>query len=58
MVILDIRLPPSYTDEGMRAALTLREQRPELGVLVLSSTSKSSSPCGSSPGRRVASATC
>jgi DNA-binding NarL/FixJ family response regulator len=35
-VILDIRLPPSYTNEAMRAALTLREERPELGVLVVS----------------------
>jgi len=36
VVIVDIRMPPTYTDEGMRAALSLRETRPELGVLVLS----------------------
>jgi DNA-binding NarL/FixJ family response regulator len=36
VVIVDIRMPPTYTDEGIRAALTLRETRPELGVLVLS----------------------
>jgi DNA-binding NarL/FixJ family response regulator len=36
VVIVDIRMPPTYTDEGMRAALTLRETRPGLGVLVLS----------------------
>jgi DNA-binding NarL/FixJ family response regulator len=36
VVIVDIRMPPTYTDEGMRAALALREARPELGVLVLS----------------------
>jgi DNA-binding NarL/FixJ family response regulator len=32
----DIRLPPTYTDEGMRAALTIRKQHPGVGVLVLS----------------------
>jgi len=36
VAIVDIRLPPSYTDEGLRAALELRETHPDLGVLVLS----------------------
>ena len=36
VVILDIRLPPTHTDEGLRAALELREQQPDVGVLVLS----------------------
>jgi DNA-binding NarL/FixJ family response regulator len=36
VVILDIRLPPTHTDEGLRAALELRQQRPDVGVLVLS----------------------
>jgi DNA-binding NarL/FixJ family response regulator len=36
VVILDIRLPPTHSDEGMRAALHLREQHPDVGVLVLS----------------------
>lgn len=36
LVILDIRLPPSHTDEGLRAALEVRERQPEVGVLVLS----------------------
>jgi DNA-binding NarL/FixJ family response regulator len=36
VVILDIRLPPSHTDEGLRAALELREHEPGVGVLVLS----------------------
>ncbi len=35
-VIVDIRLPPSHKDEGLRAALEIREQHPETGVLVLS----------------------
>ena len=36
LCILDVRLPPSYTDEGIRAALELRRTRPGLAVLVLS----------------------
>lgn len=36
LCILDVRLPPSYTDEGIRAALELRRARPKLAVLVLS----------------------
>jgi DNA-binding NarL/FixJ family response regulator len=36
VVILDIRLPPTHTDEGLRAALEIRQRYPEVGVLVLS----------------------
>ncbi len=36
LCILDVRLPPTFTDEGIRAALDLRAQHPELAVLVLS----------------------
>ena len=36
LVILDIRLPPTHTDEGLQAALQIRETHPEIGVLVLS----------------------
>ncbi|MBV9382621.1 MAG: response regulator transcription factor [Streptosporangiaceae bacterium] len=36
VVIADIRMPPTYTDEGLRAALELRRTRPETAVLVLS----------------------
>ncbi len=36
LCILDVRLPPTHTDEGIRAALRLRAARPELPVLVLS----------------------
>ena len=36
VVIIDIRLPPTHNDEGLRAALTIRDQHPSLGVLVLS----------------------
>jgi DNA-binding NarL/FixJ family response regulator len=36
LVILDIRMPPSFTDEGARAAKEIKETHPDLGVLVLS----------------------
>ncbi|MCR2764530.1 response regulator transcription factor [Microbacterium sp. zg.B48] len=36
LCILDVRLPPTYTDEGIRAALRLRAQHPALPVVVLS----------------------
>jgi DNA-binding NarL/FixJ family response regulator len=36
VVIMDVRLPPTFTDEGSRAALALKERWPALGVLVLS----------------------
>ncbi len=34
--VVDIRMPPTHTDEGIRAALVVRAQYPEIGVLVLS----------------------
>ncbi len=34
--VVDVRLPPTFTDEGIRAALVLRRQWPGVGVLVLS----------------------
>jgi DNA-binding NarL/FixJ family response regulator len=34
--IIDIKMPPTHTDEGLRAAQEIREQHPETGVLVLS----------------------
>lgn len=36
LAILDVRLPPTFTDEGIRAALELRRTRPDLPVMVLS----------------------
>jgi DNA-binding NarL/FixJ family response regulator len=36
VAILDVRLPPSFRDEGIKAALLLRAQVPEVGILVLS----------------------
>src|SRR5262249_57501833 len=34
--IVDVRMPPTHTDEGIRAALEIRERYPATGVLVLS----------------------
>ena len=36
VVVTDIRMPPGNTDEGIRAAIQLRETSPEVGVVVLS----------------------
>ncbi|HVV77671.1 MAG TPA: response regulator transcription factor [Mycobacteriales bacterium] len=36
LVIVDIRMPPTHTTEGLRAAIELRERHPGLGVLVFS----------------------
>ena len=36
VAIVDIRMPPSFTDEGLRAALRIRAEHPGTGVLVLS----------------------
>ena len=36
LVLLDVRLPPTFTDEGVRAAIELREDNPVLPILVLS----------------------
>ncbi|CAM5317645.1 DNA-binding response regulator [Streptomyces spiroverticillatus] len=36
LAVVDVRMPPSFTDEGIRAALTLRERWPETAVLMLS----------------------
>jgi DNA-binding NarL/FixJ family response regulator len=36
LVVVDIRMPPSHTVEGLEAAREIREQFPEIGILVLS----------------------
>jgi DNA-binding NarL/FixJ family response regulator len=36
VAIVDIRLPPTHNDEGLRAALAIRQQHPGVAVLVLS----------------------
>ncbi|MFY9998815.1 MAG: response regulator transcription factor, partial [Trebonia sp.] len=34
--VIDVRMPPTFTDEGLRAALVIRDRWPDTGVLVLS----------------------
>jgi DNA-binding NarL/FixJ family response regulator len=36
LAIVDVRLPPTFSDEGLRAAIEARQRQPGLGVLVLS----------------------
>lgn len=36
VAVVDVRMPPTHTDEGVRAALVLRSQWPDVGLLVLS----------------------
>jgi len=36
VAVVDIRMPPGFTDEGLRAAIAIRRERPNVGVLVFS----------------------
>jgi DNA-binding NarL/FixJ family response regulator len=36
VAIVDVRLPPTFTDEGVRAAIEARSRHPEIGILILS----------------------
>ncbi len=36
VAVVDVRMPPSHTDEGLRAAVWIRHEHPHVGVLVLS----------------------
>jgi DNA-binding NarL/FixJ family response regulator len=36
VAIIDVRMPPSHTDEGLRAALSIHRDHPQVGVLVFS----------------------
>jgi len=36
VAIVDVRLPPTFTDEGIRAAIAARELHPDVGILILS----------------------
>jgi len=36
VAVVDVRMPPTHTDEGVRAALVLRQSWPDIAVLVLS----------------------
>jgi len=36
VAVVDIRMPPTFTDEGLRAAIALRRDHPQVGILVFS----------------------
>lgn len=36
LAIIDVRMPPTLTDDGLRAALDIRDRHPDIGILVLS----------------------
>jgi DNA-binding NarL/FixJ family response regulator len=36
VAVVDVRMPPGYTDEGLRAAIAIRRDHPQVGVLVFS----------------------
>jgi DNA-binding NarL/FixJ family response regulator len=36
VAIVDVRMPPTFTDEGLRAAQDIRERHPDMGILILS----------------------
>jgi DNA-binding NarL/FixJ family response regulator len=46
LAIVDVRMPPSFTDEGIRAAQWIRNEHPNVGVLVLSQHVESTGAVG------------
>jgi DNA-binding NarL/FixJ family response regulator len=57
VTVVDVRMPPGYTDEGLRAAITIRRDHPKVGVLVFSQhieTRYTADLLGASPGRGAA----
>ena len=58
VAVVDIRLPPDHTDEGVRAAVELRRRHPDLGILMFSQYIEAASPPNCSPTAPRAWATC
>jgi DNA-binding NarL/FixJ family response regulator len=57
ITVVDVRMPPGYTDEGLRAAITIRRDHPTTGVLVFSQyieTRYTADLLGASPGNAAA----
>jgi DNA-binding NarL/FixJ family response regulator len=55
--VVDVRMPPGYTDEGLRAAIAIRRDHPEVGVLMFSQyieTRYTADLLGAAPGRGAA----
>jgi CheY-like chemotaxis protein len=53
VAIVDVRMPPSHTDEGLRAAIAIRRDHPGVGILVRPGTPPTCSPLA-----RAGSVTC
>jgi DNA-binding NarL/FixJ family response regulator len=58
VAIVDVRMPPTQTDEGARAAETIRERHPDVGILMLSQIVEPHTACGCSASGLKDSATC
>ena len=58
VVVVDIRMPPTYTDEGLQAARTIRLRWPGTGILVLSQYVRPATPWSCCPAAPEGSATC
>src|SRR6202050_4697470 len=57
VAVVDVRMPPGYTDEGLRAAIAIRRDHPGVGVLVFSQyieTRYAADLLGAAPGRGAA----
>ena len=48
MAVTDVRMPPTHTDDGLRAALEIRRRWPDTGVLVFSQYVERVTPAGCS----------
>jgi len=57
-VLTDIRMPPTWTDEGIEAARRIRREHPEVGVMVLSQYVETGTPPNCWRTARAASAIC
>src|SRR5262249_3303261 len=58
IAIVDIRMPPTFRDEGLRAALHLRERAPDTAVLIVSQYVEARMHASSSPTGAAALGTC
>jgi DNA-binding NarL/FixJ family response regulator len=58
VAVVDVRMPPTHTDEGLRAAAEIRGRYPDTGVLILSQYMTRRTPSSSSPTEPTDSVTC
>jgi DNA-binding NarL/FixJ family response regulator len=58
VALVDIRMPPTHTDEGLVAAQTIRAEHPKSASWSCPGTSSPATPCGSSRSNPNGSATC